>query len=361
MKTASYYLLLGSIVSSALAACADDESDECAHDVVVKSKDSSVSAAEACRGISLVPGQVGASYGILPQRCAQLCRDLSMNACSLPGDYLRAFAESNGSANDAQDGGVTRDFECPTSVDSELTLTCTRHETRGTEHEGCAVAGRRPQGLVPARRHGQEVADYLARCAHLEAASVLAFEELAKDLTRLQAPAQLVAACLRAARQEVAHARTVRELARARGAEPAAVQLRERALPSLLELALHNAVEGVVRESYGALQAIVSGRAARAADIRLAMTDIASDEAEHAALALQIAAWLHTRLSAAELLQVSRARDAAIAELRQELDHEPSAALRAELGMPSRTQALRLVDALAAHLADAPAPAIALA
>jgi hypothetical protein len=29
----------------------------------VKSRDSSVSAAEACRGISLIWGQVGASYG----------------------------------------------------------------------------------------------------------------------------------------------------------------------------------------------------------------------------------------------------------------------------------------------------------
>jgi hypothetical protein len=354
MKTASYYLLLGSIASSALAACGDDdrENDECPYDVVVKSKDSSVSAAEACRGISLIWGQVGASYGISPQRCAQLCRDSSMNTCSLPGDYLSAFAASNGSASDVQDGGVPGDFECPTNVASELTLSCSRHETRGTEHDGCAVAGRRPQGLVPAQRCGQEVADYLARCAHLEAASVLAFEELARDLTRLGAPAQLVAACLRAACQEVAHARTVRELARTRGAEPPAVQLRERGLPSLLELALHNAAEGVVRESYGALQAIVSGRAAKAADIRLAMAGIASDEAEHAALARQIAAWLHTRLSAEELLQVSRARDAAIAELRQELDHEPSAALRAELGMPSRSQALHLIDALAAQLTD---------
>jgi hypothetical protein len=353
MKTASYYLLLGSIASSALAACGDDdESDECPYDVLVKSKDSSVSAAEACGGITLIWGQVGASYGISPQRCAQLCRDPSMNTCSLPGDYLRAFAAKNGPASDVQDGGVTGDFECPTSVASELTLSCSRHETRGTAHDGCAVAGRRPQGLVPAQRHGREVADYLARCAHLEAASVLAFEELARDLTRLKAPAQLVAACLRAAGQEVAHARTVRELARARGAEPPAVQLRERALPSLLELALHNAVEGVVRESYGALQAIVSGRAARAADIRLAMAGIASDEAEHAALALQIAAWLRTRLSAEELLQISRARDAAIAELRRELDHEPAATLRAELGMPSRAQALRLIDALAAHLVD---------
>lgn len=152
---------------------------------------------------------------------------------------------------------------------------------------------------------------------------MLAFEELAKDLTRLQAPAQLVAACLRAARQEVAHARTVGVLARRRGAEPPAVQVRQRALPSRLELALHNAVEGVVRESYGALQAIVSGRAARAEDVRLAMAGIAVDESEHAEVALQITAWLHTRLSAEELLQVSRARDAAIAELRRELDPPP--------------------------------------
>jgi hypothetical protein len=357
MKTTSYYLLLGSLASSALAACGEDDGgedgggEECRHIVVVDSRQRSISLASACPEVSAIPSvPTGAFYGIASGRCSALCGDPRMNSCDLPDSYQRAFEAANGPAESAaSDAG---NLTCPVLAATELTLSCSRVEWRGRDHDGCPIAGRRPQGLVAVARREQQqgVADYLARSAHLEAASVLAFEALAEDLASLGAPAQLVADCLKAARQEVVHARVVRQLARARGAEPAQVKLRERALPSPLKLALENVAEGVVRESYGALQAIVSSRTAAAPDIRGAMANIAVDEAAHAALSTRVAAWLNTQLSATERLQVARAKHAAIAALRRELDHEPAPALHSELGVPSRAVALRLVGELTTHL-----------
>jgi hypothetical protein len=176
---------------------------------------------------------------------------------------------------------------------------------------------------------------------------VFAFDKLAEDLESLGAPDELVEECLRAAREEAVHARIARQLAAARDASPPGVDVLVRARPTLLELALENVSEGVVRESYGALQATFSGRSARAPDVRKAMATIAVEEASHAWLALRIAAWLDARLSKEERTQVAQAKDAAIRALRGELEHEPAFALRHEVGVPSRVEALTLFDQLA--------------
>jgi hypothetical protein len=348
VKTTSYYLLLSSLASSAIAACNED--DECPHSVTLGSKNVPLTSAQACQSVGLSPTSMLPSYGV--QDCKALCGYPGINECSLPAQYLSDFEMLNGPVGTLPpDAGASGNRACPTSANAMVTLYCQQVEWRGREHQGCPVAGRRPQGLVAAQRRGrEEVAAYLARAAHLEAASVLAFEALARDLARLAAPAQLVAACRKAARQEVAHARTVGRLARARGAKPEPVRVRRRAQHSLLELALHNAVEGVVRESYGALQAIVGARAAAAADVRQALARIAADEAEHAALSLRIASWLDAQLSPEERLLVAQAQRTAIAELRGELDQEPAPGLRSELGIPGRGLSLRLVEALAAHV-----------
>ncbi|MEY4512126.1 MAG: hypothetical protein RLZZ450_4248 [Pseudomonadota bacterium] len=136
------------------------------------------------------------------------------------------------------------------------------------------------------------------------------------------------------------------ELAHARGASPCAATMRPRAQPSLLELAIENEVEGVVRESFSALHALVSAETARARDVRSAMASIAVDEASHAALASQIAGWLHSRLSEDDRQKVACARRDAIAEIRRSIDEEPAGALVAELGVPTRSLSIRLLDAL---------------
>ena len=79
--------------------------------------------------------------------------------------------------------------------------------------------GRRPLGHVECVEApgGDELGTYLARCAHLEAASVVAFTELAAQLAALGAPAGLVARCRTAATEEARHAAVLGGLADARG------------------------------------------------------------------------------------------------------------------------------------------------
>ena len=363
MNSNAYYLLLSSLAATALAACGDGDGDgdiadgpECPHTVITRSKQQAISATVACenasavRGVGMIPSY---SYSFAAQRCAALCADSDMNTCSPESEYEAAMEKLNGPVRDgaAQDAGSAKSLLCPKDWVGDVTVECAREESRGKWTEKCPIAGRRPSGLVKVAARGrQQVADYLARSAHLEAASVLAFEKLAERLAAYGAPAQLVDDCREAARQELRHAQVVSALSRARGGEPPAAELLPRALPSRLELALENIVEGVVRECYGALEAIVISRTAAAPDVRAAMGSIAADEASHAALSARIAAWLDTQLTEKERFAVAQAKGAAIVQLRTELDAEPEPELRDQLGIPSRTVARALLDELQAHV-----------
>ena len=120
----------------------------------------------------------------------------------------------------------------------------------------CAI-GRRPSSLLPAEPPpaGDEVGRFFAGVAHLEAASVDAFEELARDLRALGAPAELIEQAERAAVDERRHAQITAGQARRFGAEPATPAIAPAAPRDLERLARENAVEGCVRETFGALVA----------------------------------------------------------------------------------------------------------
>lgn len=345
MDKSHYYRLLYSVAIAAIAACGDD--DECSHAVTLKTSQVTISPAQACQNVSVVPSVPGdGSYDIRAAACGVLCGDKQMNSCTVPPEYMTEFATLNGPPEPPRDAPLV-DVKCPDVGSQPLVLECERFEIRGRDHAGCPVAGRRPAGLNPAQEHGDGcVAAYLARAAHLEAASVLAFHSLAVELAAHDAPAQLIADCLEAAREEARHAATMTALARARGATPTDATMRPRTLPSALELALENEIEGVVRESYGAVQALVSAQKAGAADVRSAMTAIATEEVSHAALSRRIGAWLHTKLSTAERRQVASARRDAIEQLRRSIEDEPARDLVTQLGVPSRALSLHLLEGL---------------
>ncbi len=203
---------------------------------------------------------------------------------------------------------------------------------------GCV--GRVPEGLRPVRV-GAGLAGFLARCAHLEAASVFAFRRLAEELRAHGAPAELVARALDAAGDEVRHAAVVAALARAHGAEVEEARVEVLPLRQLVVIARENAVEGCVRETYGAL--VGAWQAARAEDLalRAAMGPIAQDEARHAQLSHDVHAWLMTQLSPAERAHVNAAKREAIAALWGE---QPPA--YSEAGLPDAHAARTLLGEL---------------
>ena len=149
----------------------------------------------------------------------------------------------------------------------------------------CPTTGRRPEGLRVARRarRGTPVlGDFFAQTSCLEAASVHAFERLALDLRARGAPDGLVRLARSSARDEVRHARVTAKLARRFGAEARPPRGLVSRSMTLEELVRQNAVEGCVRETFGALVALWQSTHAHDAGVRRAMAGIAADEARHA-------------------------------------------------------------------------------
>jgi hypothetical protein len=221
-----------------------------------------------------------------------------------------------------------------TAGESTATVSCSGQKTTYCE-------GRRPLGHVEADC-ADTLGGFLARCAHLEAASVVAFEQLARQLTGLGAPAELIERCLVAAEEERDHARAVTMLARRHGGRVPALA----ALPvaeDIETIARHNATEGCVAETWAALMACWKGKNAADATLRAAYARIAVDELRHAQLAWDLHAWLldqlddaaRRRVEAAQADAIAALPDLAIAQVRQ---------LPPALGMPSARQAAMMAE-----------------
>jgi hypothetical protein len=270
---------------------------------------------------------IGAS-GIDPDACAALCRQLRAGDAGSP-DAGSAF--ENGS------------WQCSVDrVEPDEILTCSFQEFT----PGC-IGGRRPQGLIAARPRGSDVGAWLARTAHLEAASVPAFEELATELARHGAPRRLSDVARASASDERRHAVVVEALAGCWGARPARVQRAETSHRSLSAIAEDNAIEGCVREAFGALVAAHQASAAQDPVVRAAFASIARDEARHALFSFALHDWARDRLGARASRGLEERRRAELEALRA-VAVEPSLGERVLLGLPDATRTVDLVAALAA-------------
>ena len=219
-------------------------------------------------------------------------------------------------------------------------------------YEEHCTGGRMTSGVVPEKEFAQGSAAglYFARMAYLEDASVIAFRRLRADLTKLGAPSHLVGSARSAEQDEIRHARMVGSLARRYGVEP--VRAMEETQPALtLEaLAMENAMEGCVRETYGAAAVTWQAQHARDPQLKSVAARIAVDETRHAELAWAIAAWADTRLSSAARLEVARARRNAADELSLSLADEPTPE-SLDVGIPPASVALTILDAMRRDLA----------
>jgi hypothetical protein len=202
------------------------------------------------------------------------------------------------------------------------------------------VTGRRPAILVdepsPA---AHTIGEVLARCAYLEEASVGAFLELARQLEAHGAPESLVRRLRQAAGEEVGHARTMTALSRAYGSEPPIVHTEDCGHRSLLAIAVDNAREGCVRETWGAACALVQSMCASDPRVRAAMRYIAEDELSHATLSWDVARWIEAHLSPDERARVDQERARAIAELESDVAQPQPEPWRAALGWPTPDEA----------------------
>jgi hypothetical protein len=197
----------------------------------------------------------------------------------------------------------------------------------------------------------ESVGELLAHAAYLEAASVTAFLDLARELAAHGAPAALVRRLRRAAGEEVRHARDVGAVARAHGGEPPPVRVASRrGTRTLFEIALENAREGCVRETWGAACAVVQSLRAGDARIRRTMRTVAADELSHATLSWDLARWIESRLAPAQRAQVDRERERAIAHLESEIAVAVPEAWRTTLGLPSPDEARTILRGMHAEV-----------
>lgn len=206
--------------------------------------------------------------------------------------------------------------------------------------------GRRPARLIAPRTSGGTVAAFFARAAHLEAASVVAFRDLAQELTLHGTPRRLIHAAKESARDEARHARIMTKLARACGSTVEPVRTRPFEMRSLEALATHNAEEGIAGEAFGALLLGVQARRANSPTVRRALRSIARDEARHAVFSMSLGASLERRLSASARSRVRDARDQAFDQISRTYDREPSPSEAAMLGTPSAELAQDLLGHL---------------
>ncbi|MDX2018764.1 MAG: ferritin-like domain-containing protein [Deltaproteobacteria bacterium] len=217
-----------------------------------------------------------------------------------------------------------------------------------TKRSGCAI-GRIPDGCdtqnAPQARWGS-LAEFWSECAGLEAASIPAFHMLAEDLRRLNAPHGLIAEALSSAEDETRHAAVVFELAARAGGTSQDVRVPRRAPKSLFDMAHENAVEGCVRETFGAFVAAYQAQAASDPRAKAVFARIAEDELKHAALSHAIATWAGPQLSDGERALIDRDRSQLIAQLRRATATQHAPEVYEAAGYPSGSVALRMLDVL---------------
>jgi hypothetical protein len=232
----------------------------------------------------------------------------------------------------------------PTTLDGGPAIECRRLAN------SCGGAGRRPSGLPDgALGEGDAFACFLAETARLEAASIDAFRILRHDLAAHGAPRALLRAASRAARDERRHARTMRGHARRHGGRVSIAVVASPGSRSLEEIARENAVEGCVRETFAALVATLQATRARDLHLRAAMVRIARDETRHAALALQVDAWLCARLDPGARRRVETARRHAMHQLSMDRSAEVSGSVLDRAGLPRANEASWLAARLFAN------------
>jgi hypothetical protein len=148
---------------------------------------------------------------------------------------------------------------------------------------------------------------------------VLAFDAMERELKRFGAPPELRLRARRARADEERHYTQMAAMARREGSSIPCVRAMPADERSLLAAALENAIEGCVREAWGALSAHYQAATAAETDARQLWHDIARDESDHAELSLALHDWFMLQLTTYEQTLVEAAMQRARDELRAEL------------------------------------------
>jgi hypothetical protein len=174
---------------------------------------------------------------------------------------------------------------------------------------------------------------YFACCAHLGASSAHAFRRLARELSHHGAPEELVASAEHAALAEIEHTRTMEALATRFGDASKMLVPLDAPPRALFEVALENAVEGCVRETYGAALVLLHAARSCDAEVRAALASLARDECGHGETSWAVLRWTMSKLSSVERAEIVRAMHEAL-----------------DPGTPSRAEKQLLLQLVTTHV-----------
>ena len=211
----------------------------------------------------------------------------------------------------------------------------------------CAI-GRRPEGLCTERSliSSNQLGSYLSSMAHLEAASVVSFARIARELQVFGAPQDLVDSALAAAQDEVRHAGAISLLCQRFGGTLGEVTVEPAPPRDRWHFALDNAIEGCVRETFGALMGTYQAMTAADPIAKAVLETIAEDEIRHAQLSRELAAFIEPQLSEQERGMLRHAQAAALVQLARELDSGMGDEERRMIGLPDAATSKQLLTQL---------------
>jgi rubrerythrin len=272
------------------------------------------------------------------------CELLCQSTFHTEGKYYHEITTLDDCAVTPVEESVTPDGE-EESDGPVATVTCS-----GVSTPIC-MGGRRPLAhRAPVLSAENALGTQLAAMAHMEAASVIAFDELAQQLRAFGAPASFITRCRSAAKDERLHAALLSKLANRYGGSFSGEAAPCNASANLAEIALHNAVEGCVNEAWAACLAVHQAQTAADPSVRQAFTQIARDEIRHAQLAWDLHEWMLSQLDETERARIQGAQKAAIAALREQRLETPPA-FASFLGLPVSKAYTGLKEAFATGLA----------
>jgi hypothetical protein len=321
----------------------------CAEDYLVMTRGDEVSTYGSAQALTTLLGHVdnAREAAILAYAAGYaLCGDAALEPGKVQAQSDGSFGIVSTHKYDCQTNTQPMRYQLRVTPSGEVTVEQRVELPKVTPN--CVVVGRRPVGLQDTAVGACEDArgHYFADTARLEAASIHSFLRLREELALHGASPALQDEALLSALDEVRHAEVTTRLALRYGAIPPPPSVEALPLRPLHEVLLDNAVEGCVRETYGALVAHHQALHARDPEIRLAMARIAEDETRHAALSWDIDAWAESRVSSEERRALREARMQAIKVLRTEATAPLDADLMADAGLPSPEVAAALLDTL---------------
>ena len=232
--------------------------------------------------------------------CEDICEGIALKGtdweysnidnCEMELDTTYFASEDSGTVDASGDTTIVGNIQCDGQI---------------TEY---MCKGRRPMGY-------QEVSGgYFARAANLEAASVIAFIELAAQLQKWKAPHAFIVRCLQAAEDERRHTKIMMTIAQQYTQSIPALQI-ERQPSDLFSMALHNATEGCIHETWSALEAHLISHSAKTPELRSAFAVISREESAHAQLSWDLHHWFCEQLTEEQVKQLQRAQRLALQQL----------------------------------------------